>query len=153
MQQAHEHSTISVDPNIRPALADESGRLKLARLLRYADVIKLSDEDLAWMAPTTTASSAADQWISAGAALVIVTMGSEGAVAYTSTSETYVPAQPTTVVDTVDAGDTLMAAVIDALSRHELAGGENRDKLRDISRKTRHEFSSMLRAAAITVSR
>src|SRR3954471_3107110 len=81
---------ISVDPNIRPMLADgpvgrslgnttEIVHERLDRLIAHADVVKVSAEDLAWLEPGTTPPAALDAaaraWADRGPGLVLVTDG------------------------------------------------------------------------------
>ena len=83
--------------------------------------------------------------------MLVVTRGANGAVAWTRDAKVEVPGIPTTVVDTVGAGDSFQAALLawfderDLLSEAALAALD-RAKLREVV-----QFAVM--AAAITCSR
>ncbi|MFK4834542.1 PfkB family carbohydrate kinase [Microbacterium sp. ZW T2_14] len=146
---------ITYDPNIRPSLvADpEAVRARVDELVRLADVVKASDEDLRWVDPSRDAIEIARQWVAGGPTLVVVTRGADGAVAVTAGAEVAVPAVSTDVVDTVGAGDTFMGALIDGilaraagLGARTRGGGIRPDELEALLRRAAE-------AAAITVSR
>ena len=98
---------VMADPNCRPAvIADPAGyRARLDRVLRGADVVKVSDEDLAWLAPGVPAAEAARALLDRGPAVVLLTRGADGALVLTGTGEEPVAAPPVTVIDTIGAGD------------------------------------------------
>ena len=70
-----------VDPNCRPAIARGDYRARLERVLALADVVKVSEEDLAWLAPGVPAVEAARALLDRGPAVVLLTLGGDGAVA------------------------------------------------------------------------
>lgn len=119
---------ISVDPNIRPPLADgpvaaplgndRAGvTARLDRLLAQADVVKVSAEDLAWLEPTTTdLDDAARRWAERGPALVLLTDGG-APLRVARPGRPVVHREPPRVVvaDTVGAGDSLAAGLLTGL--------------------------------------
>ncbi len=130
---AHAHAAgrlTSLDPNVRPAFVpDVTGyRQDLVQLLADTDVVKTSEEDLAWLAPGEEPVSVVRGWLSDGPALAVLTRGADGAVAVTTKTAVAVPAPAVSVVDTVGAGDTFSAALLawleeqGALSRAAVAG-------------------------------
>jgi fructokinase len=146
-------SVIMMDPNVRPGfIADEGAfRARMARLFGLCDIIKLSDEDLAWFMPDTSTQDAARQLVSGGVKLVCITQGSTGITGYTATGEVFVPANKATVVDTVGAGDTFNAGVLASL--HE-AGALDKAKIANLDEDTiRAALAYGAETAAITVSR
>lgn len=117
---------VMIDPNIRPDFITEPARYRarLTGMLSRADVVKVSDEDLAWLTGGQDARA-----LTAGPsrpAVVIVTRGAEGATAHLADSTLTVPARPAEVVDTVGAGDAFNAGFLaelqarDALERARL---------------------------------
>jgi fructokinase len=74
-------------------------------------VVRLSRDDLAWLDPAEPAATAG-RWLAAGAALVVVTSGREGATAYHRSGEVSVPAEPVELVDTIGAGDAFNAGLL-----------------------------------------
>jgi len=149
-------ATITYDPNARPALmgepADARGRIE--DLVALADVVKVSDEDVAWLVPGADPVAVARDWLALGPALVVVTFGGEGAVAVTSRGEQRVAAPRVTVVDTVGAGDSFMGALLDGLWDAGLLGADRRDDLREIDPGAlTHVLERCVAVAAVTVSR
>jgi fructokinase len=98
---------VMVDPNCRPAVVADAAayRERLARVLALADVVKVSEEDLAWLAPGVPAPDAARALLEQGPAVVLLTLGGDGALALTAAGETAVAAPAVDVVDTIGAGD------------------------------------------------
>lgn len=150
-------STITYDPNLRPALMGTPTEtlLVVERLVRLADVVKVSDEDLAWLRPGADPARVASSWVTAGAALVVVTRGGAGALAVTASGERVaVPAPQVQVADTVGAGDSFMGGLIDGLWSAGLLGADRRDDLRRVDAATVEQvLLRCARIAAITVSR
>ena len=153
---AREHSTVSYDPNVRPSLMGDRGGAEstIERLVALSDVVKVSDEDLAWLFPAESPADAALRWLALGPALVVVTLGSEGALAACDAGSVSVPPVRVEVADTVGAGDSFMSGLIDGLWSAGLLGGHRRDALRGIDLPA---VTSILdrcaRIAGITVSR
>ncbi len=149
-------ASVSYDPNIRAALlGDRAGTVRrVERCVGLSDLVKASDEDLAWLYPGDTHEAVAARWLALGPAAVLVTLGGDGAAGYTATARAAVPAVATPVVDTVGAGDSFMSAVLDALAARTLLGAGARPALAALDAPT---LASVLRhaavAAAVTVSR
>ena len=144
---------ISLDPNIRPALiSDEAAyRSRMTRLLARSDVVKLSEDDLAWLTPGAPAAAVAESWLAAGSGLVVVTRGSEGSEAFSAAGHIAVPAVPAVVADTVGAGDTFTAGLLAALRRDGLLG---KAAIRALTPdQLAGALSFAARAASVTVSR
>lgn len=108
---------VSLDPNIRPQIIDDRPRWDHfhERWLTNTAVYKASDEDLAWIWPGREASSLAEQLLADGVGVVIVTRGSEGLTVHHADGQEQVPAVPVDVIDTVGAGDTIVATVLASL--------------------------------------
>ncbi|MFT4029131.1 MAG: carbohydrate kinase [Protaetiibacter sp.] len=105
---------VTFDPNIRPALLGDRERAvkRFERLVAKADVVKLSDEDGAWLYPGLSPAQIGETVLGLGARLVAVTRGAAGALLRVEGFELEVAAPTVTVQDTVGAGDTFMAALI-----------------------------------------
>lgn len=144
---------ISIDPNIRTMLMDdpEGARRRLKCLLAHADIIKLSDEDLEWLYPGLTAEAFARQALEHGAALVLLTKGSDGAWAWTGSHSLGVAAAEIEVSDSIGAGDTFMAATLCWLSRSELLDKKALPRLSTDHLRQLLSFAS--KAAGITCTR
>jgi fructokinase len=129
------HLTVSYDPNARPVLMGSAAaaRERVERFVAAADVVKVSDEDLAWLTPAADPADVAQDWLALGPALVVVTRGGEGATGVCAAGRVDVPAPRVAVVDTVGAGDAFMAGLLDALARAGLLGAERSGALRAIT--------------------
>ena len=153
---AKAQSTITYDPNVRPSLMGERdlAATTIERFVALSDVVKVSDEDLEWLFPAEDAADAAQRWLALGPALVVVTLGSQGALAVCGAGTVSVPPVIVEVADTVGAGDSFMSGLIDGLWSAELLGGQRRDALMaiDLPQVTRI-LERCVRIAGITVSR
>ena len=105
---------ISFDPNIRTSVIEDEAvyRSRLGRAVTASTIVKVSDEDLAWMTGSEDIDSAARELLRQGPRLVVVTEGARGSAAYTGDLVARVDAEKTTVSDTVGAGDSFHAAVL-----------------------------------------
>ncbi len=149
-------TTISFDPNVRPQLmgSADAARPRVERLVALADVVKASDEDIAWLYPDATVAEILERWLALGPALVVVTRGPDGADALAASGAVHVATPPTVVADTIGAGDSFMAGLLAALSDLTLLGGDRRDELRGLSHRDVALVTGFaVRCAAITVSR
>jgi fructokinase len=153
--QARECATrvTMIDPNIRLGFIagkEAQYRARIEGMIARADIVKLSDEDLAWLIPGD-AEAAARQILSQAPKIVFVTEGAAGARAITATQNRFVAAQKIVVADTVGAGDTFNAG---ALASLHAAGALTKARIAAV---TDAELDAALslgtRAAAITCSR
>jgi len=105
---------LMIDPNCRPeAIGDRQAYLaRLSRILRRADVVKVSSEDLAYLAPDAPAPAAAAALLGQGPALVLTTDGPHPARALLRDAELTAEVPEVQVVDTVGAGDTFGGAFL-----------------------------------------
>ncbi|WGL52157.1 carbohydrate kinase [Nocardioides sp. BP30] len=133
---------VSYDINVRPSITGAGPDLleRVERVVRRAHVVKASDEDLRILHPDRDLLSAAQHLLGLGPRAVVVTEGAAGASWFSASGVVHVAAPAVTVVDTIGAGDTFSAALLDALWD---------DPDRDPGEVLRHAA----RAAAVTVSR
>ena len=105
------------DPNIRPqVMSDRDKYVALVeKWIGISSVVKLSDDDFEWLYPGKSPESIANQWLQGGAALVVMTRGADGLIGYTSDGVVEVAGEKVNVVDTVGAGDTVGAIVVQGL--------------------------------------
>jgi fructokinase len=144
---------IHFDPNIRANLIKDrvSHRQRVERIVAMSDLIKMSDEDLAWMAPGVSAEAFAKDWLKRGAKLVVVTHGKDGAVAFTQKFRAEVPGVAVKVADTIGAGDTFTAGLLASLYS---AGRLNKADIAALDQESvLAALNLAVRAAAVTVSR
>ncbi|MFJ8431596.1 PfkB family carbohydrate kinase [Kitasatospora sp. NPDC094019] len=117
VERWHGRTSVSYDPNVRPALMGEHGEAvrRVERCVALSDLVKASDEDLAWLYPGRDAEEVARHWLGLGPAAVAVTRGPAGAFALTADGRrAEAPARAVEVADTVGAGDAFTAALLHA---------------------------------------
>jgi fructokinase len=152
-RREHQKRVIHFDPNIRANLIKDRNqhRARVERIVAMADLVKMSDEDLAWLAPGVAAEDFARDWLGRGAKVVVVTRGKDGAQAFTRDFMCEAPGKPVNVADTIGAGDTFTAGFLTALHR------SNRLDKAAIAALDRTSVLAALdlaiTAAAVTVSR
>ncbi|HJG52616.1 MAG TPA: carbohydrate kinase [Brachybacterium faecium] len=156
LRRRRDGSTISYDPNARPTLMGEAEtvRAQIEHTIALCDVVKASDEDVAWLYGTDDVEDVVASWRELGPALTVLTRGDEGAVGFAATGRVQVSPVVVDAVDTVGAGDTFSAGILDALAAKDLLGAEKRPALAampsdDVASVLRHAAA----LAAITVSR
>lgn len=153
MQREQHDRVISLDVNVRPALIkNRDGYLaRIDRLAAMSDIVKLSEDDLAWLAPRVSFEAQARAWLGKGAALVVLTRGAQGAIAMSRSLTVDVPGVAVTVADTIGAGDTFTAATLARLSQLRRL---TKPAIAELDRAAISEVLSFAaRAASITVSR
>ncbi|WP_218005780.1 carbohydrate kinase family protein [Actinomadura hibisca] len=124
LTEVRDSTTISIDPNVRPGMVPAADyRARLGRWTRLADVVRLSEEDLAHLAPGKRAETVCDAWHRDGVRLVVVTRGQAGVTASLDGRRVSVDAPPVEVVDTVGAGDAFMAGLLHAFRHGGFLGG------------------------------
>ena len=155
MRAVEAGAVLSFDPNIRPGFIRDAAahRARCLRLAQAAHILKVSDEDLDWLAEGIDGAGEAllARWRADGPTLLLVTRGANGVSAITRTGSFDVPAVPVEVVDTVGAGDTFNAGLLVGLARAGLLspnalGAAGAQDLRPA-------VELGVRAAAVTVSR
>ena len=138
---------IVFDPNIRPAVMNNRGEYvkQVERWVGISSSVKVSDDDIYWLYPGQDLDKVAKRWLGMGPKLIVVTFGDKGLAGYRENSKISVDAKKVVVADTVGAGDTVGAILVEAIIEDCLA------------KLTNERLSLMLdraaRAAAITVSR
>jgi fructokinase len=112
-------SLLALDPNVRPMVEPdvEIWRRRLDPLYRRADIIKLSDEDIAFLAPGTDPESYAHDLSGLSGAPIFLTLGHQGVTVVLGDNQKTVVAPQVEVVDTVGAGDSFQATLIAWASR------------------------------------
>ncbi len=116
--QVAEFAPIVFDPNVRSVVMNDRDKYLAAveRWVAISSVVKVSDDDLAWLYPGQHYKDVAGRWISDGAALVVITRGADGLVGITADGSIEVPGAKIDVADTVGAGDTVGAIVVEAMA-------------------------------------
>jgi fructokinase len=142
-----EVAPIVFDPNIRPAVMDNRDLYVAAveKWVAISSAVKVSDDDLNWLYPDQAIDSVVNRWLSDGVALVVVTFGGNGLTGFTSEGKVEVGAVKVDVIDTVGAGDTVGAVLVEAIIEKGLAN-LNGDNLKAT-------LARAAKAAAITCSR
>ncbi|WP_047983608.1 carbohydrate kinase family protein [Ornithinibacillus californiensis] len=119
--------TISFDPNLRPALWKSLNEAKdnILAILAYADIVKLSEEELEFLTGETDIQTAAEK-ITAQYTIpiLLVTQGAKGSYCYTNGVLEYVPGYTVYAIDTTGCGDAFFAGALFKLLELDLIGKE-----------------------------
>ena len=140
-------SPIVFDPNIRPAVISDRAQYvaQVERWVSISSAIKVSDDDIKWLYPSLDIGQVVNDWLIKGPSLIVVTYGDKGLTGYRKGEVVSVEAVQVKVADTVGAGDTAGAILVEAILKDGVAS------------LTGSRLESMLKraakAAAITVSR
>lgn len=151
-----ERATVTYDVNARPAVTGTGPEVvrSVEQMVAVADLVKASDEDLEALYPGSGTTEAAAALLALGPAVVVVTRGPDGALWLDDDGPVEVESRPVTVADTIGAGDTFGAGLIDALWSLGVLGAENRETLRALGRgEVLKVLEHAAKAAAVTVSR
>lgn len=133
------------DPNVRPSIEGDKAKYRAAveRFVAAADIVKLSDDDLHWLFGE---KDVVEGWFAAGVSLVVVTLGAAGLKAYGDGFVIEVPGADIELVDSVGAGDTIGAVLVEGVLLHGLSGMLNVETLTQVLHRA-------VKAAGITCSR
>ena len=135
------------DPNIRSSVVNDRTRYQqiVEKWATISSVIKMSDDDLAWLYPEMDFRSDAENFINEKTQLVVITKGASGLTGFTEDGEVSVPGVKVEVVDTVGAGDTVGAILVEAIVKYGI------DNL--VGTTLENALNRAAAAAAITCSR
>jgi len=138
---------IVFDPNIRPAVMNDREKYvkQVERWVSISSAIKVSDEDIRWLYPSLDIDQVVNDWLAKGPKLVVATYGDKGLAGYRVGEKVSVDAVKVVVADTVGAGDTVGAILVEAIVKDGLSSlsGVRLEML----------LKRAAKAAAITVSR
>ena len=145
---------ISLDPNIRAIVEPnmEIWQSRVEELIHLADILKVSDEDLELMYPDIQPEVIVEKWLATGLKMAVLTRGGEGSTLYSTQGQVYIETPEITVMDTVGAGDTYQAAILDSVG--DLVEQFGRSWSEELSLDKLNEIGHYAAAAAaITCSR
>ena len=138
---------IVFDPNIRPAVISDRKKylMQVERWVSISSSVKVSDEDIRWLYPSLEIEQVVNNWLAKGPSLIVVTSGDQGLAGYRIGEKISVDAVKVAVADTVGAGDTVGAILVEAIVKDGL------DALSGV--KLEMMLKRAAKAAAVTVSR
>lgn len=133
---------IVFDPNVRPAVASDRAiyRDSVDRWASISSIVKLSEDDLSWLGYQDVS-----HFFALGVSLVVLTCGETGLSGITPEGRVSVPGVKVDVIDTVGAGDTVGAVIVEGLVKYGLETLKE-EKLFEV-------LSRAAKAAAITCTR
>ena len=119
-----EFAPVVFDPNVRTSVVGDhkAYRATVEKWVEISSVIKLSEDDISWLYPDESMDEVAQRWIANGGSLVVVTRGAKGIIGYTAHGFEEVDGAKVTVVDTVGAGDTVGAILVEGIVVHSVDG-------------------------------
>ena len=134
------------DPNVRPSIQGDKDvyRAAVERWIDVATIVKLSEDDLSFLYGDKS-DDVISSWLSRGVSMVVVTRAEQGLRAYSKGSVVEVPAVRVNVVDSVGAGDTIGAVLVEGVLVHGIAGM--------VGETLKSVLQRAAKAAAITCSR
>lgn len=140
-------ASIVFDPNIRPAVISnrEQYVVQVERWVAISSAVNVSDDDLRWLYPILEIEQVVKNWLAMGPSLIVVTFGDQGLAGYRAGKKVRVDAVKVKVADTVGAGDTVGAILVEAIVKDGL------DSLNGARLEVMLKRAA--KAAAITVSR
>jgi fructokinase len=143
---SNKSATVVFDPNVRPSIQGnrEIYRDSVERWIDLAKIVKLSEDDFSWLYENSESEVIAN-WLSRDTEIVVVTRAERGLSAFTREGRIDCPAAKVELVDSVGAGDTIGAVIVEGLLKYGLAGLKT-DVLRQVLERA-------ARAAGITCSR
>ena len=138
---------IVFDPNIRPAVICDREQyvMQVEQWVSISSAIKVSDEDIRWLYPSLEIDQVINNWLAKGPSLIVVTYGDKGLAGYRKGEKVNVDAVKVAVADTVGAGDTVGAILVEAIVKDGL------DTLCGV--RLEMMLKRAAKAAGITVSR
>ncbi len=141
------NSVVVFDPNVRPSIEGDvpSYRAAVEEWISVSDVVKLSEDDLSWLYAESELV-VVNRWLESGVSLVVVTLGAAGLRAYGKGFVLSVPGALVDLVDTVGAGDTIGAVLVEGVLKNGLTGLLDESVLRSVLERA-------VTAAGITCSR
>jgi fructokinase len=112
-----EFAPIVFDPNIRPSVMPDliKYRDEVEKWLKISSVVKFSEDDISALYPNEDPIGIAKACLENGVQLVVITRGANGLVGVTVDGVVEVPGIKAAVVDTVGAGDTVGAIIVEAV--------------------------------------
>lgn len=115
--EVSELAPVIFDPNIRPAVISDRDkyRAQVEKWISISAVVKVSEDDIAWLYPDRDDVEVAKSWLSDDVSLVVITRGENGLVGITRSGVYTVPGFKVQVVDTIGAGDTVGAVIAEAV--------------------------------------
>jgi len=118
---------ILIDPNIRQHLWSDLEHAKtiIHELLNYADIVKLNDDEIEFLAPGGDAKTLYQEVLRpAGVRALIATRAERGAEVFCGDIHTQSVAPKVTVLDTTGAGDGFVVGLVTGLLRQATDHGE-----------------------------
>jgi fructokinase len=119
-----EFAPIIFDPNIRPSVMGDRATYAAAveKWVSISSIVKVSDDDIKWLYPDETLDEVAHRWIAQGVSCVVVTRGAHGLIGFTEHGMEEVDGAKIIIVDSVGAGDTVGAIIVEGVIKHSVAG-------------------------------
>ena len=139
---------ISYDPNYRPPLWDSEERAveMMRTVAKYADIIKVSDEESLLLSGEETQEKAINYFLELGASLVLVTLGPRGAIFGTPLVRGERRTFDVKTIDTTGSGDAFLGAMLHCLK------GMSASDITALPRETLESFVDYANAAGSLAS-
>jgi fructokinase len=131
------------DPNVRPSVLSDRKKYSASveKWIGICDVLKMSEEDFFWLFDGEIEPA---DLLELGPSLLVITKGEGGLIGFHDSGFVAVPSVSVKVVDTVGAGDTVGAILVDEIYRNGVKG---------VLENLENVLIRAAKAAAITCSR
>lgn len=153
LEAADPDTLVSFDPNIRSGVIGGHAEVveRVERLAAACDVLKMSDEDAAWLYPARSHAQIADEYLERGVSLFVITRGARACVVRTPTHSFEMVPPTVDVTDTIGAGDAFMSGLLfGCLAGHNRKAVLGRSLSLDAGESI---VATALQSAAVTVGR
>ena len=154
MSGHQEQAVISLDPNIRPGFITDaqSHRSRISRMIAMSDIVKVSDEDLEWIAGSSGADGMVQEMIARdGVSIVVLTKGAQGVEIHSANGSFEIAARKVDVADTIGAGDSFNGGFLAGLDQSGLLNKSALKRAKPEELRPAAELA--VEVAAITVTR
>ncbi len=152
-KKIYKNSIVFLDPNIRQNIIDSKKKFIniFKTYMKYASLIKLSNEDLAYLKKNKSVKNTISNWITRyNLSAVILTKGKKGATVYTKKFSISKNSIKVKVKDTVGAGDVFSAGIIRYFEKKNLLDVK---KIKNLSKKnwlSALEYANLVAAKSCT---
>ncbi|KUI99104.1 aminoimidazole riboside kinase [Vibrio sp. MEBiC08052] len=113
--------SFSFDPNLREEVWSNPEEMipTVMQVVRHADVVKFSAEELTLLTGTETIEAGLEMLAEFSIPLIVITLGAEGTLVVSQGEQLKVPSRQVNVVDTTGAGDAFVGGMLCRLSEFE----------------------------------
>jgi len=112
---------VSFDPNLRDEVWQQPAEIRsvVISAIQMADVVKFSEQELLYLTETRSIEAGLSALSQYPISLVVITLGSQGALAVFNGQQYHVASSSVNVVDTTGAGDAFVSGMLARLAQYD----------------------------------